>query len=309
MIKGLNGMIAVIMLSALLFFSGCYAVEIITAVEGLPDAENSIATRDGRFFVTCTNGVYEIRKNPDGNSEFEYVKETVISESGLFTGIAEYNGVLYTTLMKSVTETVLKSINLSTGEVKTVYRFTKVLMPNGIAFDAAGNLYVNDMIDLSLTLGRIIKLAIDHSSCNVTGESIWLDCGLAAPNGMKYYNNSLLVTDLGSVKRIPVVNGRPGTMTVLYTRASMLDDLAVYGNNLIVCDNLKGTVFELDYSVRGGKVLRELDAESISGPSSIVHGSSTNGLFNKNCVVVTSKGIIYELNSNIGNSLVYFYPQ
>ncbi len=78
---------------------------------------------------------------------------------------------------------------------------------------------------------------------------------------MKYHNNSLLITNLGSVKRIPVVNGRPGIVTVLYTRASMLDDLAIYGNNLVVCDNLKGTVFELDYSVRGGKVLRELDAE------------------------------------------------
>jgi hypothetical protein len=290
----------------LFFATGCYDVEIITAVQGLPDAENSLVSSTGGVFITCTNGVYEIEKVSGFGESAIYKKTKIIDDSGNFLGIAEFNGIIYIAQMKSLTESNLIAYNPATGKSYRVYRFSKVLMPNGIAFDSEGNLYVADQIEISFKLGRIIKLEIDHSSGSVVNEYVWLDYGLTSPNGMLYDCGNLYITDLCKIKMIPIIKGNPGKIKELYCRPlHVFDDLMKKGDNLIVCDFTKGTVFE--FSISSGKVLRELDGGSIAGPSSVFSGEGTS-VFDDDAIVVTSKGILYDLYSNIGNRLVFFYP-
>lgn len=313
-----TAIVLAVALLATTLFSGC--MDIITAVTGIPDAENSLVTSDGRLFVTSYNNVYEIIKP----GTFYQKKELIRSDedrlydpatgttrclgNGDFLGIAEYNQTVYIAFRGCNFQSYIVAYDLETGDRSIVHRLTQVTMPNGIAFDAAGRLYINDQVSLSLKLGRIIRLVIDHARLRTSGpgaETLWLNRGVNLPNGMLYHKGALVITDLNAVKRIPILSsGAPGTVSTIYTRSlAVLDDLEVYGDNFVVCDFTKGTVFELSAA---GRILQELPAGSVKGPSSVALGYKTNNLFPDDAVVVTAKGVLLDRWSAIGNSLVYF---
>jgi len=111
------------LLTLTILLTGCFDAAIVTAVDKIPNAGNSIATESGRVFVTCTGSVFEKRKNNKPGSDFEYDNVTILHESGEFLGIAGYKGIIYTALMKNIFKSYLLSYNLTTGEKNVVYRF------------------------------------------------------------------------------------------------------------------------------------------------------------------------------------------
>lgn len=297
-VKGL--VISFFFLFIFLVFTGCF--DVTTAVTDLPNAENSVTTSDGRLFVTAVGGLYEIFQVPGFEGEFD--KRVVIEDDADFLGVKVYAGKLFMVLRHSNFSCSLKTYDLRTGETRDLYTFRYVRFPNGIAFDNYGRLYINDQISLSLSLGRIVRLRIDHAHLGVLEEKIWLNRGVNLPNGMVYNGGALIISDLCKIKRIPIVGDYPGIMTTVYNRSlHFLDDLTIASGKYLCTDFLQGTVFCFDPVQKS--VLWETNPGDILGPSSIVVGKNTS-MFPDNAIVVTSKGILGNFDPDLGNRLVYF---
>ena len=299
----------------LLILSGCHSstdvdfFEVRTVVEGLPDAENLLITRAGRLFVSAWDGLYEITQTGSGGLH----KGRVLEGSCNFRGLAEFDDTLYAACQDGLSSHLV-AYDLASGmpsgpepyELYSIHEFEEVFFPNGIAADEAGRLYINDMVNLSLGLGRIVRIEVDHVTGQIADEYVWLDFGLLAPNGMTYVDGNLVVTDLWNVKRIPIRDDTyspPPRAEILYSRPThIFDDLAAKGDEIVVADFTNGSVFAIDAS---GEVVWETPPQAVPGPSAVELGERTP-LFFDNAVIVTAIGTLFEQESTNGNSLNYF---
>ena len=306
---------AVAPLFMLLILFGCHGsndidfFEVRTVVDGLPDAENVLITRAGRLFVSAWDGLYEITERVGGGLR----KDRVLEGSCNFRGLAEFDDTLYAACQDGLSSHLV-AYDLAPGtpsgpepyELHSIHQFERVFFPNGIAADEAGRLYINDMVNLSLGLGRIVRIEVDHATGRIEDEYVWLDFGLLAPNGMTCVDGSLVVTDLWNVKRIPIRDetyGTPPKAEIIYSRPThIFDDLAVKGDEIVVADFTNGSVFAIDAS---GEVVWETPPEAVPGPSAVELGQRTP-LFSDNAVIVTAIGTLFEQESTNGNSLNYF---
>jgi len=299
----------------LLILAGCHGstdvdfFEIHTVADGLPDAENVLITRSGRLFVSAWDGLYEITQSGGGG----LCKDRVLEGSCNFRGLAEFDDTLYAACQDGLSSHLVAydlASDAPSGpepyELYSIHEFERVFFPNGIAADEEGRLYINDMVNLSPGLGRIVRIEVDHGTWQIADEYVWLDFGLLAPNGMAYVDGSLVVTDLWNVKRIPIRDetyGAPPRAEIIYSRPThIFDDLAVKGDEIVVADFTNGSVFAIDAS---GEVVWETPPEAVPGPSAVELGQRTP-LFSDNAVIVTAIGTLFEQESTNGNSLIYF---
>jgi sugar lactone lactonase YvrE len=175
-----------------------------------------------------------------------------------------------------------------------------MVMPNGLCIDTAGHLFIADTLG-----GKIYRFTIDADDpMNLDGPYDTGLTGLGSPNGILALNGVLYFTDGGAVKKTAIAaDGRLGPVEKLYSGRVVLDDLTAYDDTLVVCDYMKGTVFQLSLQ---GKVLRETKTETFCFPSSVTIAKGP--LFDVDGLVVTEKGILYEPSSSFGNRAVLFSP-
>ena len=281
-----------------------------TVVTGLPDAENQTVTRDGRLFVSAADGLYEITRNEHG----AFRKVQHLAGTCQFRGLAEFDGILYGACQDGLTSHLV-AVDLDGPspsrpepfERYSIHTFREIFFPNGVTVDDVGRLYVNDMINLSPGLGRIVRVEIDPATGRVTDEYVWLDAGLLAPNGMVYTGDGLAVTDLACVKKITMDDDpyrSPLSVDTLACRPSdYLDDLTIHEDGFIVTAFASGSVFAID---AGGELLWEMPPETLPSPSSVSLGRGT-GIFPDDTVTVTVIGTLFDHESELGNRLSYFY--
>ncbi|HPS57514.1 MAG TPA: hypothetical protein PK514_05355 [Spirochaetota bacterium] len=299
-----------------------------TLVKKLPDAENAFFTRSGRLFITGGNAVYEIT-GEDSSVRIFY------DSTGIFGGMAQSGKwlyVVYATMKDSMSAVDLNSF-IATGDFssltdiflkKTVIRadlslaaedmvfeevcvLGDVFLPNGMAADSDGNIYITD--GPFLPKGQIIRLVITDPVKPVVKQEPWLTYkdGAYSPNGIVIRDNVVYFTDFvmasaksAQVKKVPIVNGRPGTVETIYSAAGLFDDLdaGIYRNTpvLVVADYAGNSIILVSPS--GGTGMK-IYSSMLSSPSSVHFG--TGVLFDTNELIITEKGLLYDYYSTLGN--------
>lgn len=272
-----------------------------TLVQGVGDAENATFASDGRLFVTGGENAYEIVK--EGAN---YRAIPLYDGTCNFTGISERAGYLYATCaagadLLSSTPHLLAAPLASPLKLKVVYDFQRLGIPNGIAFDERGRLFVTDFTPL---LGKIVALSFDpRQPTRVVKEEVWHAMGHPLANGIKVHRGAVYMTDLTDLKRIPIrADGSAGRARVLATRLSVLDDLYVDDARILVADFYSGQI--ASYSHEGA--LLEQTEMLFESPSSITPGRAP--LFPAGSWVVTEKGTLGELTSTVGNRVSLLRP-
>ncbi len=262
-------------------------------VQGIGDAENATFSSDGRLFVTGGENVYEIVLQGS-----EYVAKSLYAGTCNFTGIVERSGYLYTACVEGELFSGIPHLLAAplTDEVSfsVIYDFEILGIPNGIAFDERGRLFVTDFTPL---MGKIVALSFDATSpTSVTREDVWYDMELWLANGLKIFGGSVYMTDFTDLKVIPIkADGSAGRVSVLATRLTVLDDLYVDATRVLVGDFYGGELLSYSHT---GALLGET-ADLFRSPSSITPGRAP--LVSEGAWIVTEKGELGELASTDGN--------
>lgn len=272
-----------------------------TLIQGIGDAENATFTSDGRLFVTGGESVYEITKVGD-----VYQAQRLYEDACNFTGIVEHAGYLYTTCaqgtdLASLTPYLLAAPLAARVEFEIIHEFTKVGIPNGIAFDQLGRLFVTDFTPL---LGKLVTISFAPSSpLSVTREEVWHSMNHPLANGLKIHDNKVYLTDLGELKVIPIAaDGSAGRVSVIASRLAVFDDLLVSDTEIIVGDFYGGKLVHYSHA---GRLLKQTDA-LFRSPSSIT--AARGPLAPPGSFVVTEKGALGELTSSDGNRVSLYVP-
>lgn len=286
------------LVAAALLLAGCnYEKKTVTKI---PDAENILVASNGKLFVSGGSNIYQITKS--GSS---YHKKELLDDNCNSTGLAEFNGWMFATCQrtkwfKKHHYLYVADTNQQVNQLTLLTKLSGFSLPNGVAFDASGNLYITDTKFIGS--GSVAKASVQWSNGRPTGISMnndWLDAG--TPNGLAIANNQLFITDIGDVKRYDLVNGQAQNETILHTEASVLDDLTPFCGGVIVTDFLKGKLF---YVSANGEANEDLETgfESIKGASSVA--ISDGSVAPKGVILATSKGILGDKWTGIGNKLL-----
>lgn len=302
-----KGFCMLIFLSIVMLSIGCSSTE-KTYLLSIPDAENAVFTTDGRLFVTGGANAYQIKKDKDGN----FTKTEMYSGTGNFTGIAQRGNYIYTVALissdngtrVSLFDAKLPCLNDANAvpALREIYQFKNVNLMNGIGFDRSGVLYVADTLGAKIVS---VNISYDRKGNPAVAEKIWLECDLSlnilVPNGISIFNSVIYFTDLNSVKSAAIEpDGSPGKVSVIYTGGlTDYDDLEYFNNGLLVPDYLSGGIL---YVSLDGKTIKDaVPSGVLAGPSSIIQGKEP--MFSSDEFIVTQKGILYDLTSDIGNCL------
>jgi len=274
---------------------------VVPMVQGIGDAENATFTSDGRLLVTGGANIYEITKSGAG-----YVATALYDGTCNFTGVVEYAGYVYTTCgegsnLLQLTPYLLAAPLSPQMKFEVIHRFTKVGIPNGLAVDSRGRLFVTDFTPLA---GKVVTVSLEPGSpVRVAREEVWHGMGHPLANGLKIYDGKVYMTDLGDIKVIPIeADGSAGRATVLASRLAVLDDLYVSDQGIVVGDFYGG---QLLYYTLSGKLLKQTPM-LFRSPSSITPGRG--GLVPTGALVVTEKGALGELTSTDGNRVSIYTP-
>jgi hypothetical protein len=275
--------------------------EVTTLVQGIGDAENATFSSDGRLFVTGGENAYEIVRDGAG-----YRALPLYAGTCNFTGIAERAGYLYAAcaegpdLLHSVPRLLAAPLGPAV-RLEVIYDFERVRLPNGIAFDERGRLFV---VDFTPLLGQLVTLQLDpRQPTKVLREEVWHAAGHLLANGIKIHRGAVFMTDLTNLKRIPIrADGSAGRVRVLATRLTVFDDLYVDDTGIFAADFLGGSI--VTYSL-AGQFLQETGA-LFESPSSII--PSRAPLFAEGSWIVTEKGTLGELTSDVGNRVSLLRP-
>lgn len=324
------------LISVCLVLVGCD--EKYSVADNIPDAENALFTTDGRLFVTGGTNIYEIHANGSASALCPEGKYN-------FTGMARVGNYLYAVateyrfdcsalnlgtinffsptamagFVNSIGDMFKRSVllcaqimpgNLSFTEI---YTLENMFIPNGMAADSAGRLYIAD--ETFLPMGKMIRLHL-AGPMNVAYQETWLDPSdnVYSPNGMDIKGNTIYFTDFNvlslkqtAVKKVSInSNGTPGTVFTMFERTGFFDDLSagtIYNTNVaVVADFVKGTlVFVKDNGSRQNSPLFETDLAMFDCPSSVTFGKGP--MFSSNELIITEKGMMFEHRSGYGNKV------
>ncbi len=320
--------IAIILLFLSLGFTiGCDETS-FTVADDVADAENILFTGNGRLFFTGADYLYEynfatgkavpvdgagkgnfLGIAQSGNmlyvvkTSFKFDPQPIDFQDMLTKGLFGYMSSLISDLIldKKIIKADLNQPLLNFESHHVLY---DMFLPNGMTADTNGNLYLADTNFMGI--GKIVRIS---STNGLVSQSTWLKTGVTCPNGMSVKNGKIYFTDFdirylkASVKRVDIKYGAASNLQTIYSKTGFFDDLDAgkfYGKEgCVVADHLDGTIIFLNDS---GKVEYKLDKGSFSFPSSVRLGK---GVF-ENTLLITEKGILYDLYSNIGNKVSGF---
>ena len=344
-----NVLLTALLISLSVFCFAC-SEKVIVCSE-IPDAENSVFSDDGTLFITGGHNIYKIVQDEHGQYDAE---ELYAGQSG-FAGMAIHENRLYAAYSKTSLDINLFEIiagNIANGkdfceildtikntvmdkkllvadlnnediEFKELCTLEEMFIPNGIAADSKGRLYIAD--ETMVPGGKILRITINNG---IAEKEVWMDQtnGAVSPNGIVIKNDILYFTDLnlskalsaGSlVKRVDINRfdaNRSGALTVLYKRSgglmapfSLFDDLTtatIQGKfGVIVTDYNLGSLLFIEDKKSYGKLQYETDKGMFASPSSVIRGKGPD--FSDNQLLVTEKGLLMiDPYSDYGNKLV-----
>ncbi len=344
-----KGVILALLISLLVFTTGCGDKTLVCP--DIPDAENTLFTNDGTLFVSGGKNIYKINKESDGS----YDAEPLLDESAGIAGMAVYNNFMYVVYSKislninyceiikeslangdafpeilnaiknavNDKKIIVADLNKDTITFNKLCSLEETFIPNGLAVDSLGRLYVTD--ETFVPGGKIIRITIDQGDIV---KEVWMDkySGSVSPNGIAIKNDILYFTDLdlsslispkALVKRVDIHrydNNSSGAITELYKRAggmiaplSLFDDLTtetIEGiSGVIVTDYNRGSLLFIEDKITGGELHYETDRGLFDSPSSVIRGVGPD--FSTNQILVTEKGLIMiDPYSDFGNKVV-----
>ena len=230
----------------------------------VPQAENLLMTTDKRWFVSGSEGFYQI--DPDGlippqkiPVAFDAHSAPSVNNRAFFFGITQFQHFVYSTCTPDVKNTtspryiMLMNLQQSPAAMVAIHQITEPSIFDGLASDAAGHLYLTNMGTLRpMRPGRIVKINM-ISPTAVASLSKWLETD-DRPNGLKIDGDMLYFTQeplylLGrsTVKKVSIrSDGTAGAPETIYTTgiARILDDIELVEDGLLITQG--GLIDETD---------------------------------------------------------------
>jgi len=298
-------------------------------LSSVPDAENLLVTTDKHCFVSGSDGLYQI--DPDGATPpqkipiaFDTHSTPSIDNRAFFCGITQFRHFVYATCTPELTSAIspryimLMDLLRSPLTMAAIHRISSPMFFNGLASDAAGNLYLtHEGTFLPSQPGRIVKLDMT-SSRTVVSQSDWLAAD-GHPNGIKIDGDMLYFSQepihlLGraTVKKVRIKpDGTAGVPETIYTTgiARLLDDIELVEDGLLITQG--GLIDEIDpktfhYSSfnkiihisESGRELHESDIQL--APPSAVTLASDDAAASADLIVIERTGDVIRLSQGWG---------
>ena len=277
-----------------------------TRLVDIPDAENLIFTPQGRLFATG-DAAYEIVIDPDATATSylaQRIDDMTCTDSTGFLGLAVVSNTLYTLCGGQLWAGRLAEPVL----LQPIYTLPPMGLPNGMASDDQGRLYITD--GPTSQTPQIVRVTLDAGNpMAALGDEVWTTEGLEFPNGITWDGGAMYIVDAsrsgtpGLVKRIPLnLDGGAGTPVVIYEHPSVLDDLDVFDDDtLIVSDFTNGRVFLIG---KDGTPGSSAPIATFVAASAVMRGATP--LFGPDDILVTDKGVIGERLTANGNGLFVY---
>lgn len=293
-----------------LLLSACIEPTYQQDVALIPNAENIRMSSAGRIFVSAADAVYEVVKD---DSE-AYATQPVIAEDCSYNaGLAQLRDWMFSVCVNLNPMFVGDRLSLASGKlfarslhddrVVLVGELSDFSLPNGI--DAIAEDDVILIADEDFTGGGgVARAAIDFSSdapviANLQTRWIGSAQNVSAANGVRVIGRDVFLTDINTVKRVPLDGqGEPGVAQVIYQASTVLDDLAPYCDGLLVADFIRGL---LVYTTLDGSVAVE-SSGGFASPSAVL--AQATPLFEPDQILVTLVGSLGSTTSTYGDRLV-----
>ncbi|WP_020405963.1 hypothetical protein [Hahella ganghwensis] len=323
----------VALLTSATLLSGCIEKEHIVDV---PDAENLMFASNGDLLVTGGNGVFQVTRETDQNGNSSYSKRSLFPDfSCTFTGLTQHKNWVFTACEKR-TWFVFKNNYLFAANLdEPDYRFRVISpssndpmdslsIPNGMAFTPKGDLLIADT-NFFATSG-IARVNLDFSGDTPRIRSFtknWIgpNHGLSSANGLKIAGQYLYVSDGQKVKRfaidgndnVPIyVNDRDGNQvlneTVMWEAPrAIVDDIQTYCGGVALTNFISGRIHYVasytrpDTGEETFPVIYSSPTFGFESPTSLAFGNGP--WFNGEDILVTEKGMLFDLHSSFGNQL------
>jgi len=223
----------------------------------MPHTERVVAVGQ-RLFVTSDANLFEVLDEPHGKLRKVSIAQASVtlgdgqSVPAAFLALAAHGRVLYATATAFTEATIpyasmLYRIELGArpGEVASIEStpFTghaTPFLPNGMAVDRDGDIFMSNSFSAATGEAAIVKIKVRLRPFAFR-ESNWLlaDQGGAFPNGVQLDGNTLYLASLSALLRVTIEReGNAGQVSTLYAANpdDFLDDFAVRGNELVVCE-------------------------------------------------------------------------
>lgn len=270
-------------------------------------AENTLQTSNQRLFASSDGGFYELTLTAGG---WRTLAVPVNFRDGAakpcyFLGIAESAGSVYTVCTEDAFNPLAKKYLLGLDMHQPAARLQEVgelrdtYLPNGLAADGSGNLYIADS-GMPFLPGAIRKVTL-ASPLAIATQTVLHRFAAYKPNGLRYANGKLYVTvnpfsyvGLSQLLRYDLGAGSLGNPTPIYSSLAFLDDFALVDGGAVVSEFLAGRIVHV--SERG----HELNYARFSQPTSV--SLLTAPPYGTGNLLVTerSRGSVYRFINNWG---------
>lgn len=274
-------------------------------VATIPSAENMRMTKDGRLFVTGSQGIYEIKKGND-----KYTTNKLNTDNCQYKGLAEMNDWLYTLCIESYggldstapfykfASTSIWAYPLkedpSTAKLRRLSPVVSAyFLPNGMdALPEKNQLIVaddNPLFDYAISLVDIRFESNEPVGVRITGsQAQWINeaQGVTRAKGVRVIDNSVFFTAKGELRRVDLdENGEPiTTATLLYKDKSIFYDLAPYCDGVVIADFLKGQLVYVNKEGTKAQVIQK----GLFTPSAVVMNAAP--MFDDDVYLVSELG-------------------
>lgn len=222
-------------------------------------AENAIETSNQRLFVSSDGAFYELTFGHAGWNKTPVPAHfrDGVSRSCYFLGIAESNGRVYTVCTTGNLNPLAKKYLLAldtldtTPQLNEVGELHGVALPNGLAVDNAGHLYLADS-GLPLLPGAIRKITL-ASAYSISTQTTFHRFLAFKPNGLRHAHGKLYVTvnpfsyiGVSQLLRYDLQPDGLHNEKALYKSASFLDDFALVEGGAVTAEFLGGRITHID---------------------------------------------------------------
>lgn len=230
-------------------------------------AENAIETGNHRLFASSDGALYELAFGSDGWNKVRIpaVFRDGVNRSCYYLGIAETNGRVYTVCTTDHLNPLAKKYLLAldtfdaSPQLHEVGELQGISLPNGLAVDHAGNLYVADS-GLPLLPGTIQKITL-ASAYTISTQTSFHRFLAFKPNGLRYAQGKLYVTvnpfsyiGVSQLLRYDLQPDGLRNETALYKSISFLDDFTLVEGGAVMAEFLGGRITHV--SERGAELHR-----------------------------------------------------
>lgn len=257
-------------ISSAIALSACQEKVLVTP-EQFDHTENGAFTDSGRYFFAAdlTNEekpstIVELTKEGDIVETAVVIEGSFEGKDCDFNGLTSYQNILYASCtfavdaatggLPSTGASVLVRVDTDkaandAGFVQTAALFGEGSLPNGMATDADGNLFISDSQSWLKTYTAadirpaIVKVNIDDSNGFSISQEAWHYPGLddKFPNGIRVTDDHLYFVNGVELKRFDILSDGSAGMDLTLYRARMcglMDDFDIADNGYIVTTEL-----------------------------------------------------------------------